>query len=213
MRIAFLIIFCLALVQLKAQTFDSTQLLGTWELQTTEDDAPEDLDRIVVPGVENESSSNSTLEITLFFQANNVLDFIQSGSQFKALYQVQDSALFLGTTEYKIIRLTSTELMIINENDLFPTTYNYQRSDKKVEPIRDIESVEEFYPNGQLKIQGTNERGYRSGIWTEWYDNGNVKKVSHFKDLILLMNIEFDSLGNITSKTRRNFQTGQYIED
>jgi hypothetical protein len=213
MRILIIITFLLTQFQLSAQPFHSNKILGTWELQTTEDDEPDDLARIEIPGVENESSTNITLEITLFFQANNVLDFIQSGSQFKAQYQIQDSALFLGTTEYKIIELTSTELVIINENGLSPTTYKYERSDKKVEPIKEIESVKEFYLNGQLKIQGTNERGYRSGIWTEWYDNGKVKKVSHFNNEALLMKIEFDSLGKITSKTRLNFQTYQYIEE
>lgn len=212
MRKFFLIIFSLGLFQLNAQTFDAAQLLGTWELLSTEDDADDDLPSIMDTG-EDEQTTMSTPEIILFFQANNVLDYLQSGSQFKVQYQLQDSALYLGTTEYKILNLTSSELILINENELFPTTYTYARADKKVEPIKEIELVEEFYSNGQLKIQGTNERGFRNGIWTEWYENGNVKSVSHFNNEALLMKIEFNELGEVTAKTRLNFQTGEYIRE
>lgn len=212
MKELFLIIFSLALIQVNAQTFDPNKLLGAWELQTTEDEASDDLPSILDTG-EDESTSDSIPEITLYFQTNNVLDYIQSGSQFKAQYSVQDSALFLGTTEYKIIRLTSSELTFINENKLFPTTYQYKKTNKKVEPIQEIETVEEFYTNGQIKIQGTKERGFRSGIWTEWYETGKVKSASHFNNEILLMKIEFDVNGKVLSRTRLNFQTGEYIKE
>ena len=213
MRKFLLIIFCLSLSQLYAQSFDSNKLLGTWELRATEDDAPDDLASILDTGGESETPKKSTPEITLFFQPNNVLDFIQSGSQFKARYQIQDSSLYLGTTEYRITLLTLTELSIINENELFPTTYMYRRTDTVVVPIKEVETVEEFYPNGQLKTQGTKESGFTSGIWIEWYENGRVKAISHFNNEALLMKVKFDSLGNITAKTRLNFQTGQYIEE
>lgn len=212
MRKLFLITFSLGLFQLNAQTFDAAQLLGTWELRSTEDDADDDLPSILDTG-KDEPTTKSTPDITLFFQANNVLDYLQSGSQYKAQYQLQDSTLYMGTTEYKILNLTSCELVLINENELFPTTYTYARTDKKVEPIKEVELVEEFYSNGQLKIQGTNERGFRSGIWTEWYENGTVKSVSHFNNEALLMKVEFNEDGEITSKTRLNFQTGQYIRE
>lgn len=212
MKKLFLLIFSLGLFQLNAQTFDAAQLLGTWELQSTEDDADDDLPSIMDTGGD-EPTTKATPEITLFFQANNVLDLIQSGSQYKAQYQLQDSALFLGTTEYRVLELTSAELVLINENELFPTTYNYARTDKKVEPIKEVELIEEFYSNGQLKIQGTNVRGFRSGIWTEWYENGNVKSVSHFNNEALLMKVEFDEDGKVTAKTRLNFQTGEHIRE
>jgi len=212
MKKIFLIILSLGVFQLNGQTFDKMELLGTWELKSTDDDSEDDLPSIM-DTPDSESTKKSTPEITLFFQENNVLDYIQSENQFKAIYKVQDSTLYMGTTEYKVLKLTYSELVLINENELFPTTYSYTRTQKKIEPIKEFEPVEEFYANGQLKIQGTKEGGFRSGIWTEWYKDVSVKSVSHFNNEALLMKVEFNAKGEITSKTRLNFKTGKYIRE
>jgi antitoxin component YwqK of YwqJK toxin-antitoxin module len=211
-RILLFILFTVGVISSNAQPFDSEKLLGTWELSEKKNDLDSDLTLNI--GSSNKSKKDIE-EIILYFQNDNVLDFISSGTQFKAQYQLQDSILHLGNRTYKITNLSDDELVMEDQGDykITTTTYVYKRSDKLVEPIKEKEIFEEHFDNGRLKTQGLIQNGFRNGIWTEWFENGNVKTVSHLKDEALIMKVEFDETGAIKSKTRLDFMTGEYINE
>lgn len=202
-----------------SQSFDPNDLLGTWELVNEENDSLKNFSSIIeIP--ENEDSvlqmgNNERQEVFLFFQKGNMLDFVQTGEQFKANYSLQDSILTLGLRTYKLLNLTEDNLTYLEASELSisPTTYYYKKSSKIIEALKEKEVIKKSFDSGQLKLLGLKEHGFRTGIWTEWYPNGNVKNVSHFNNESLLMKIEFNDKGEVISRTRLNFNTGTYIKE
>jgi hypothetical protein len=106
-QILLFIFFTAGVISTNAQPFDSEKLLGTWELSEKKNDLDSDLTLNI--GSSNKSKKDIE-EIILYFQNDNVLDFISSGTQFKAQYQLQDSILHLGNRTYKVTNLSDDEL-------------------------------------------------------------------------------------------------------
>jgi hypothetical protein len=76
-------------------------------------------------------------EIVLKFNENSILDFKQGPQSFRAKYSREKENLLLGTTEYKIIKLDSDSLIIIEKNQLLPTTFYYFKSDRNIKISKD----------------------------------------------------------------------------
>jgi len=48
--------------------------------------------------------------------------------------------------------------------------------------MSEIEKLEEYWPNGQKKSEGTYKDDKRDGLWTEWHENGQKYKELTYKD-------------------------------
>ena len=129
MRVLLLFIFGLALHPLNAQSYKTTKLIGMWELQSKTDGTKGKFE-VLIDTPNNDSKQAPPLEITLNFQANNALEFTQNGDAFKDQYRVLDSTLFMGIREYKILKLTSTKLILMDQKTHYPATYRYKRIKK-----------------------------------------------------------------------------------
>lgn len=112
--------------------------------------------------------------------------------------------LKIGDTTYYTTWLTRDTLLLQNtgivQNTVSLTTslLILCRSDSKGNTSEKIQSE---YPNGQLKFSGQKIGDKLNGIWKEWYENGSVKSVAHYKENVLIMKIEFDKTGKIISET------------
>ena len=45
-----------------------------------------------------------------------------------------------------------------------------------------IEDIENYHPNGKLKVKGMLVNGKEEGLWTEWYETGQKKSEGTFKN-------------------------------
>lgn len=169
------ICICLAFGQ-----FHKVDLLGTWELDREESDLKSDLTISISNNPKTKKLEK--IEIILKFNDNNILDFKQGSKVYRAEYKLTDDNLYLGTSLYKILKLNSDSLIMIEDAQLFPKTFYYVKSDTVFKTIKEYEDYEERYPNGQLKIKGTYHNGIEDGLWEEWYENGQKKIERNFKD-------------------------------
>ena len=149
--------FLLVATSSNGQVNKKDRILGNWEL------------------------TESNQKIILYFQKSGTVDFDQNGQQFKADYKfVSDTTLLLGSTLYKILSFTETDIIL--ETGSFPRKYHYQKTDKTLKTIEEYETVSETYPNGQKKQEGKLHNGFMDGKWLEWHDNGQLKSERYFKD-------------------------------
>ena len=195
-------------------------ILGTWELLEKKDSGPlSELDFDMEPpkaSSKESGSDNKTtkkFETILYFQSNNLVDFILLGTQGKMDYHVKDSILTMGSKDYKIIKLDDNNLVLFLEQTLKNTTYYYEKSEKVVNPIKKEEIVEEKYEDGKLKLKGLKEFGMAHGVWTEWYNSGKIKSVKYFNHDYPLMKIEFNEEGEIILKEWYDIQNEQIRND
>ena len=142
----------------KGQTDKEEKILGNWEL------------------IDNDQ------KILLNFQKTGTVDFDQNGQQYKADFKfTSDTILQLGSTNYNILKLSKNDL-IIETVGFLTSKYHYQKTEKKLKPIEEYETISESYPNGQKKTEGKYHNGFEDGKWTEWYENGQLKSIQNFKD-------------------------------
>ncbi len=157
-------------------------LIGTWELAKKENAIKSELSLIPISKDKNSEKKETKQEIILKFNDNSVLDFKQGNQSFKAKFRKKGKNLTLGTTEYLILKLDNDSLIIVEENQLLPTTYHYFKSKKKFTTIKEYENFEEKYANGQIKTKGTYHNGFEDGLWEEWYENGQKKSERKFEN-------------------------------
>ena len=55
----------------------------------------------------------------------------------------------------------------------------------------------EYFSNGTLKITGQYELGHRSGVWTWYFENGNINRIVIYKIADPIREIEYDVEGNV----------------
>lgn len=132
----------------------------------------------------------SDQEIILYFQKGGIVDFEQNGHQYKASYKfTSDTTLLFGSTLYKVIALTDTDLIL--ETGSFSEKYHYRKTAKTIKTIQEYETVSETFSNGKKKVKGKYHNGLADGKWTEWYENGQLKSVQNFTDGIPIGKQEF----------------------
>ena len=176
-------------------------ILGTWELQERIDHKP--IEKIDIFGTNSDSDKNDEPEPDelFMFQKNGTVDVIEFGEQHKYDYQISDSTLRLGDATYQLKRLTADSLILNKQGFLTDEDMILTRSKKAVDPIQKSQKVQTDYPSGQMKLRGQKVNGFKHGIWTEWYENGKVKSVTHYQQEVPFMKIEFDEEGKIISKS------------
>lgn len=153
-----LVIFILLTTSCNGQTTKKDKLLGYWEL------------------------IESNQKIVLYFQKDGTVDFDQNGQQFKANFKfTSDTTLLLGSTLYKVLRLSEKDL-IIESTGFLPINYHYQKTEKAIKIIQEYETVAETYQNGQKKVEGKYHNGFEDGRWINWYENGQVKSIQNFNN-------------------------------
>jgi len=191
--------FCFTVAGQKNQT----GLIGTWELHRKENGIQSEMIIQISKGDDTNKQENKS-EIVITFGGNNIADFMQNSQSFKTKYKKHSDKLMLGTTEYNILRLDADSLILIEANQLMPTTFFYFRSDRKFETIKEFESFEEKYSNGKLKIKGTYHNGFEDGLWKEWYKNGQKKSEKSYKDGIPIGNWkEWDENGKLVKNKKK----------
>lgn len=55
----------------------------------------------------------------------------------------------------------------------------------------------EYYQNGTLKLTGQYEKGYRSGVWTWYFENGKMNRIVVYDFAEPVKELEFDDKGNL----------------
>lgn len=192
------LLFTTALV---AQTHFDQMILGTWELQEGVDNKP--IEQIDIFGTDSDSGKkdDSEPDELFLFQKNGTVDVQEFGEQHKYDYQISDSTLRLGDVTYKVKRLTKDSLVLTRKEMIIEEDLILTRTNKSIEPLQKEQKIQSTYPSGQIKLSGQKVSGFQNGIWTEWYDNGRVKSVTHYQMDVLFMKVEFDKEGNITSKS------------
>ena len=184
-----------------------TQILGTWEL--VENEKNEELLIIDFGDTKPDKDEIEEPEIILFFQESGVLDFKQGGTNYKANYTIKETTLQMGNRSYKIKKLNKAELIIEEVSDFLKQTYNYRRSNRKINPIKQNEKIEEKFPNNINKVEGQVNGGFRDGIWIERYKNGQIKNVTYYSAEAKLMTVEFEPDGKTKSKLWLDPKTGE----
>jgi len=156
-------------------------LIATWELTKTESEL-DDIQIDVLNDSNNQTDKKTEKEadIILQFGENNQLDLVQFGDKSRVKYSLRDSILTIGSRNFKIIELSNTKLVLMDPKNLFSKNDIYIKTDKKIEPVKELELVEKKYDNGQLRLKGTLRNGIEDGLWTEWYENGIKKSERYF---------------------------------
>lgn len=189
-------------------------ILGTWEIDKKDnlidlDDAI-DLSSFAIGIKSDKESSKTKDDIILYFQDHGKVDIEDNGQRYNADYIIKDSILQMGNRKYKIHEISKYNLIFEDFGDLAVFKYYYSRSHKKIEPIQQIQTIDEKYPNGQQKIFGLKDSGFHHGIWVEWFDSGKVKTVTYWNNEAPLMKVEFKENGEILSKSWYNLKTASW---
>ena len=161
------------------------QLHGTWESYETKKQQKEreQLTPITEPinsGKKSKETEKKEADIILQFGKKGNLDIIQFGDKSRVKFNLKDSILTMSWRKYKILKLTISELILTDPENIFSENEFYRKINKKIEPVKEIEIIEKKYKNGQLKLKGKLQNGIENGIWTEWYENGQKKSERNF---------------------------------
>ncbi len=157
-------------------------LTGTWVLAKKENAIKSQSSIIPISKKKDSDNKESEQETIIRFNPNSSADFKQGNQCFKANYSHKGHKLTLGSNEFKILKLDPDSLILVEENQLMPTTYHYFKSNKEFEAVNELESIEEKYSNGQLKTKGVYLNGFEEGLWEEWFENGQKKSERKFKE-------------------------------
>ncbi|WP_041627465.1 toxin-antitoxin system YwqK family antitoxin [Owenweeksia hongkongensis] len=182
-----------------AQTGFKKLIIGTWELQERIDNNP--IEKVDIFGNNSGEQKDTEPKDMFFFQNNGKVDVRQFGEQFKYDYQLLDSTLQIGDIIYKVKRLTRDSLILNRKKMLVDENLILTHSKKSIDPIQAEQVIRIEYPSGHMKLRGQKVGGFQNGLWTEWYDGGGVKSVTHYQMDVVFMKIEFDINGKITSKS------------
>ena len=190
--------------------FKVEQLMGTWESYETkkQQKEKEQLTPITEPinsGKKSKETEKKEADIILQFGKKGNLDIIQFGEKSRVKFTLKDSILTIGWRSYKIINLSEKKLILTDLECLFCAKDFYVKTDKKIEPVKEVELVEKKYKNGQLKLRGTLRNGIEVGNWIEWYENGQKKSERSFLDGIPIgVWKEWDKKGKLISEKKWN---------
>ena len=199
-------ILTLLVVKICAAQIQESNLVGTWELKKTESDV--EISETDIFGNSNKKSKEkekNEADIILQFGEKGNLDIIQFGNKSRVKFTLKDSILTLGLSEYKILQLTNTELILTEPESLFSAKDFYVKTNKKIEPVKEVKKKKKKYDNGQLKLKGTLRNGIESGTWTEWHENGQKKSERSFLNGIPLGTWkEWDKNGKLTKEKKWN---------
>lgn len=174
-----IITLCLNACGQKGQNND---LIGTWELAKAESDINSELSIIPITKSQDSGLHKNKHEIIIKFNENSIVDVKQEEHIFKGNYSRNGNNLILGSSVYEILKLNPDSLILVDKNQMIPTTYYYFKSDKEFSSVKEHENVEKRYSNGHLKIKGSYHNGFEDGLWEEWYENGQKKSEKRFKD-------------------------------
>jgi hypothetical protein len=127
----------LTLQSCKSQSFDENDLIGTWTLENIEKEGGLDLsgvkglamETLGVDSVTDKTEENP--EIIMKFSKDKSLETIQAEQYFTAKYQLNDSLLLLGDSQYKLEKLTQ-ETMVMSKKGISVQRFNYVKSDKDI---------------------------------------------------------------------------------
>ncbi len=50
------------------------------------------------------------------------------------------------------------------------------------EPVKGENIITSYYPNGEKESEGQFKDGMMVGLWATWYENGQMKRTSLYKD-------------------------------
>ncbi|MEZ2416213.1 hypothetical protein ACA086_14730 [Muriicola sp. E247] len=194
---------------LSGQDSFENKILGTWEHEKPNKD-PELLLRT------NSYVDSTITETSIYlFQKDGVLDIKESYGQFKTNYTVSDSTLKLGSRSYKILELSDNTMTLEEFGDLvlFKKMLNFKRTETQIEPIQGEEKISEIFENGNPKVFGLKENGFKNGIWIEWHENGQIKSISYYNNEAPLMIMKFDKEGVLLSKQWYDLNSNSYRTD
>jgi len=182
-------------------------LEGIWELDS--------IAKHETPSVSLIGGKDQKVELRIYFQPSGLVDIEQNGSKFKASYLVKDSILIMGSREYVIDYVSENRFIYHDANPmaLFAPKHYFSKSDEPYEVIPEVQRIEKTYPDGSPKTSGYEVNGFTDGIWIEWFPNGRVQSVSHWKNELRIMTVEFDSAGAVVERIRFDFETGEYITE
>ncbi|WP_375587421.1 hypothetical protein [Flagellimonas aurea] len=192
----FILILFSTSFSLTGQNLFEEKILGTWEHQQPD----KNKELLLDSGDTSNTVSNS--KSLYLFQKKGVVDIKEPIGQFKTEYAIVDSILSLGSRKFRIIEFGDNELIIeeVGEMVIFKKKLEFNRTTKFIEPIPAFEEIFETFEDGGPKVSGIKENGFKTGVWTEWHKNGNVKSVTYYNRDAPLMNAVFDEKGNLISK-------------
>ena len=181
MKLKFLIIIITSiLIQNINAQFKVQQLIGTWEYYETEAQRKKREQNKPITEPLDSTTKSDEIEIILQFGENENLDISEFGNKSRVKFSLKDSTLTMGWRKYKILKLTKTELILTDPESLFPENEFYRKTNKEIEPVKELEIIEKKYKNGQLKLKGKLQNGIENGIWIEWHENGQKKSERNF---------------------------------
>ena len=76
-------------------------------------------------------------------------------------------------------------------------------------------SYKRYYITNELEIKGEFVNGLKKGLWKAWYKNGQLRKIEHWKNGLLVGSYqEFDATGKLTLKGKYNngVKNGKWID-
>jgi hypothetical protein len=127
----------LTLQSCKSQSFDEHDLIGTWTLENIEKEGGLDLSGVKGLAMETlgvdsvTETTDENPEIILKFSKDESLETIQAEQYFTAKYELNDSLLFLGDSQYKLEKLTQ-ETMVMSKKGIGVQRFHYVKSDKDI---------------------------------------------------------------------------------
>jgi hypothetical protein len=129
------LIYSILLCLFQLTTFSQTaelQILGNWKL--TKSDNGLKPETKIIPLTKSEDSKPS--ETLLFFYKNGKIDYFQQHHLSASVYILRDSILIIGYAKYIILDLTKDQLIFKDYENFLPTTYYYERTNKKIEDYK-----------------------------------------------------------------------------
>ena len=196
---------------LNGQNFKDS-IIGTWELEkeiTSKKIKPE----LVRPPKGAGSQADIKRELIMTFQDDNKVSTKEYGEQHKEYYLISGSELRIGSTKYKILKITKTEMQFEEIDFFLPSILCFKKLTNKNIIVKDNENCTEKYSNGQKKIEGKKVNGYKSGVWVEWFESGKINKVTYYNYDVPYMAVEFDENGTVKSRRYYDMKSTKFIEE
>ncbi len=177
------LLFFLIFPILSIYSQNQTALLGTWKLIKEE---PKETG-VATFGFGNENPEETVQDLIIQFNTNGNADIrLYNTEYYAAKFILNDSLLILGNQEYIIKTLSENQLILKENQGIFPKTNHYQKINEKIKSTPEKEDYVEYFENGNIKISGEKLFGYQNGKWIEYYENGKIKSEKYYYNAIPL---------------------------